>query len=587
MANERVECLAVAHLEMELFKSMYLVPNISRNDKTPSWDGDVFLYKHKGQHKKSEMIGRIPIQVKGITVREFTESYSHAFSFADLQNYYNDKGCLYFVIQIHEATHKFRVYYKELPLLELKKILDVHPDYNSEGTISIPLAILPNQVKKMEAMVFTFYNNMKKQMVVPSMKSLPSIKDPEGNTLVTEISALDAEGKNPFEVLTQEPRYLYNETTQGTAPLKEGKFEIQVEGEHNLRVSVDGEEYYDKITVHYEKGETLYRIGGSFEFKIDDESVKYRVNLCDSLRQRIDDLRFILAASAYGSLTVGNKQPFDVRGLSSDEDYVRSWKEQYQAISIYKQVLDKMGVTEDLQLYKLAKREEYTLWKLIDSVLHDEWFYSREELHTFFICPMSNLQVLIGCQKEENEGGGYRYKFMPPTDKRITLLEDNNLSLISFIARQNPKSLLQISNLDWAHQVDQYERLYKKNPEFQLQEALQDLITILNQCDAQQNYKVLVHLLPICEWLRKKCRRKEDKYSADINRLQILRRMRTLTEEENDELAGIIAKSKLDVIKYEAYLLLDDFTNAKYIYKQMSKELQELLDSHPISHFKR
>lgn len=64
MDSNTVEQISISHLNLAIAKCRHLNPVISSNDKTLSWDGYVELYSHGGK-KKTNFIGRCPIQVKG------------------------------------------------------------------------------------------------------------------------------------------------------------------------------------------------------------------------------------------------------------------------------------------------------------------------------------------------------------------------------------------------------------------------------------------------------------------------------------------------------------------------------------------
>ena len=75
MSRDTIEYKAVTYLEMHLLNSKYIIPEINTNDKTLSWDGDVFLYSDE-KHAKDSLVGRVPIQVKGKCVNDFPKTLS-------------------------------------------------------------------------------------------------------------------------------------------------------------------------------------------------------------------------------------------------------------------------------------------------------------------------------------------------------------------------------------------------------------------------------------------------------------------------------------------------------------------------------
>ena len=60
------EKIATNHVELAISKAGHLVSHINSNDKEPSWDGDVEVYKKSGHvHAKADLILKVPVQVKG------------------------------------------------------------------------------------------------------------------------------------------------------------------------------------------------------------------------------------------------------------------------------------------------------------------------------------------------------------------------------------------------------------------------------------------------------------------------------------------------------------------------------------------
>ena len=105
---------------------------VQKNDKTPSWDGYLLLYPCT-PFKKSELSGKIPVQVKG----KFVKKYSAFFplSVADLRNYFRDQGVMLFVVEF-VARDSFHIYYRALLPFDLKTILD---DLTNKKTKSIQM----------------------------------------------------------------------------------------------------------------------------------------------------------------------------------------------------------------------------------------------------------------------------------------------------------------------------------------------------------------------------------------------------------------------------------------------------------------
>lgn len=109
-STKRIEESATTALKLALLKCPILETYIDSNDKTPSWDGTVFVYKSDNQ-KKENLRGRVPIQVKGTENEFVSDIATFSCSTVDLNNYYQDGGCVFFLVSVEPSTGKHKIFY--------------------------------------------------------------------------------------------------------------------------------------------------------------------------------------------------------------------------------------------------------------------------------------------------------------------------------------------------------------------------------------------------------------------------------------------------------------------------------------------
>ena len=103
--KERVEKIATDIVNIILNRTDRLISDIDSTDKMPSWDGGVRVYRKESQ-KKEDLIGRVPVQVKGhyfdLSKNEnmFPDKIKFSVETSDLTNYLNDAGVIFFVVYI-------------------------------------------------------------------------------------------------------------------------------------------------------------------------------------------------------------------------------------------------------------------------------------------------------------------------------------------------------------------------------------------------------------------------------------------------------------------------------------------------------
>lgn len=76
MSNYAIGKNAVAAVDRESAMNKFLSAEIPVGDTYPSWDGDILVYssiESRNKRTKSDIIGRIPVQVKGKHVESFSK----------------------------------------------------------------------------------------------------------------------------------------------------------------------------------------------------------------------------------------------------------------------------------------------------------------------------------------------------------------------------------------------------------------------------------------------------------------------------------------------------------------------------------
>lgn len=122
------EMLGLSYLQIALGKTDHLVAHINSNDKEPSWDGDVEVYRKAGHvHAKADLILKVPVQVKGHCKPNLKKkSIKYSIQYADLKNYLAIGGTIFFVIYINDSGDKAAIYYADLLPYDLKKHLKAY-----------------------------------------------------------------------------------------------------------------------------------------------------------------------------------------------------------------------------------------------------------------------------------------------------------------------------------------------------------------------------------------------------------------------------------------------------------------------------
>ena len=108
----------------------------------------------------------------------------------------------------------------------------------------------------------------------------------------------------------------------------------------------------------------------------------------------------------------------------------------------------------------------------------------------------------------------------------------------------------------------------------------------LEESDTERSQKLLVEVLRLNEWLIGADPKQEMKVVHFINRMQIVKRQRDLSEEEKKELESMLVNVEMEKpLKIGVLLLLDRQKEAKEIFEFLSEEDKKTMREYPIWRF--
>ena len=177
MDNNDIEIAAVFDVS-KYINGPKLRSFISYNDKTPLWDGDIFVY-NSIEKDNEHFYGRVPVQVKGTKVTEFSEE---KISYSDLtrgylENYRKDGGCIFFVAEVmmNDETQETssRVFYCELSVAFITALLNKKEDVQQPTFHLIPV---PRKKSDFIKIVTDFSDTRYKNLVVRDLDEIEGLE---------------------------------------------------------------------------------------------------------------------------------------------------------------------------------------------------------------------------------------------------------------------------------------------------------------------------------------------------------------------------------------------------------------------------
>lgn len=585
--TKRIEESATTALKSTFLRCRYIDAYIDSNDKTPSWDGTIFVYSN-GEQKKEHLLGTVPIQVKGTARKIVSEEASFSCSVVDLKNYYRDGGCIFFLVSVDPSTQWYKIYYASLLTFDLDGILK---KAKKQTTYTIKLKSFPVESEAEMANIFMdFVKDKPKQMSFIG-KEIPSIESLTQNGTIIESLSFGTSGvgiKNSEieRYITNHDFYLYAKPKGLDIDIPVEKvFNPIISKEINGSVKVNDIEYYSSYTVVYEKGQATFQIskGLSFVPPYEGKNSKLQIRPAGTLSEFIKDTSFIVDVIDHKELSInGAKLPFD--DLPAKE--IKQIKSNFEYYKNVKKTLDFLGVREELNCDNLSEQDQRNIRNLVGAVLYGKkmTLSHTDAPVTYCLIKIANLSVLIWAEKQSDE----KYVIKNFFEKHSVCAFD-----VKDVNHEKPMQssqylLLNKRAFECASNIDCeiiFEDLISTEPsQYLMSQSVLFLLEILKGYDKNPKIEFLNLATKILDWIEEN----NIDIGKDIillNRMQILKRQRNLSFDELSSLEELKKDNKSLDIRCGAYLLLDDNINAQKCFDEMGIEMKKMFIDYPICFF--
>lgn len=374
MNIERIELSTISKLQGFLTRLGYVTPELSSNDKTPSWDGFIRLYNNEDSSSSSELFRMIPVQLKGHYQKPpYNQSISYNVNLVDLNNYLNHGGAIFFVVYIDEEDNS-KIYYETLSPLKIRRYIK---GKEKQQTISITFSSFPTNKEEAIDVFFNFTLDM--NLYPPPARDI-TLNDALTNKIpgfdTFNISYRGIKYKDdPFGYFLSHPTTvtLKNSFTGISFPV-DTVFLNMIGSKHNKPITVAGKKYYDSFDVfRYSNNNFELKFGKSFTFVFHEETeikkVNFNYKISGTLPERILDMRFLLDYLQHKEFQIGNHSGFKLTDEQLKNIDIEYFKNNLRLLEYIDELLKKLKVNSILDYDKITADEERTFIKLINTIL--------------------------------------------------------------------------------------------------------------------------------------------------------------------------------------------------------------------------
>lgn len=235
---------------------------LEANDKTPLWDGHVFVF-NGAPDKKENLFGTLRAQIKGTEVESFLSVEHYRLPVSEMRLYMLEGGLFFFVVEMLESSKTQRkIFYKRLTPQYIKAILS-----QSKGNQSVELTLppLPTDYHIVEDEMLNFIRDSRKQVSFADKPGLSLAEAMRGGyRLKAEGVAYSAGNTSLAMLLTSQKFTLYQESPFASIPVNNVELTTKVTEHIPDAVSIGGVTYFQGYSLCYALKTVTTNIGDCF-----------------------------------------------------------------------------------------------------------------------------------------------------------------------------------------------------------------------------------------------------------------------------------------------------------------------------------
>jgi hypothetical protein len=589
MDNRTIEKFAANAVGESILNTDLLHPEISENDKTLSWDGFIEVYKSDDK-VKANFDGKVEVQVKGTMNNNHSKTISFSAETADLRNYLNNGGVIYFVVRIHkEETSKRKVYYESLTPVKLKQYLN---GVKKQKTKAIKLKEFPSDKYERISIIINFLQDSRRQSSYVSSGFIPLEEmHKKGYKYTIPITGYGKKDTNPlFSAILGKEVYAYV-TTEGSSalipvdtPLTINELSRKVDE----KIYVEDKCYYDSYQRIILTERTSIKIGDGITLvfgKFDNKTVKTNINFSLFLRKAAKDMRFVVDALNAGSFKIGSIQ----LGLDSFEVGISDFISVTQKrLVLFEKIIDLfsiLNVDEDLNIDSLTEEEQKHIEILIKAFVDKKNITNITTNTPTSVLDLKISNITLKLIIIKNEDGTHTIQDFFNSIVAVSYKDESGNHQITSPYSALPKDdYLAVSNINYNCVLESYQKASIQNSDI-FDRVNVDMLQMLLAYDKKPNSKLLSTAKDVAYWMLTE-KTQLNKNIKTLNYLQIIKRERSFSKEEIRQLCEIT--EDVNATKQEkvgAYLLLDNQMSAELHFEELTTKEQEDFKLFPISIF--
>lgn len=381
MDASTLEEIAITTLESNFQITGTITPHLSKNDKTPSWDGELFAY-NSSKKTKDNLLGVCKVQVKGKNVshKELTKKkIQYKVFLSDLNNYRFNGGIIFFVVGITES-YEHKIYYKTLLPYDLALIIS---EKKKQKTTTILLKEMPTDINKIVRLIYRFIRDSRSQYSTTPLHPIGMTeyltRNDEKNVLSCTVDFPDI-----FDTST----WLYSsQKTQLHIKEPIGKIRIIEMGfkDPSLKVYIFDRCYFDIVTVGKRANGFSMYLGECIEISLEqDGKADCKFMHKGDIDSVLKGLRFYLAFIRCGEIRIVSEslgeQIINIGSLVEAKKHIDDIESDIESYTYIKELLLRLNVRKPIKVNDFSKSDLHFLLNMYKCIVKKEVYKASSDM---------------------------------------------------------------------------------------------------------------------------------------------------------------------------------------------------------------
>ena len=559
MENIKIEKRGINILTGKILECKHMSPFLGQNDKTPGWDGEIYLYEKNKQYSNEFFKGKIQVQVKS-TEKIKNNSYTLKRTYLDMFDK-DGNGTLLFVVDVTNE----KVYYKNLFPVEIKKILKQFKNGQKTKSIKIELAADKN-INIIDKVCDFFWENslLQRNTECINIENFQKYEEELNNTEKVKIINFN---KEEYIYISDNiiGKYKYVFGDIGDIKKTFSSEQEVIIGDKTYLLQVRMSSTLDKLneiiiedTLILKENEVIFNLG--------NKNIKETIIIFEFILNFIKNKKLIIKDGCVFELN--NFPEMDFKYISEIFNFLKALDDK----------LENYGAVFNNAIKEFSDRD----WKIFNQLVNLEKNANINGNTIYSIRINNKLIFILAIKYNDGKIKSYNYfekfkKIEELSTLKFLLKVNEKIYEYSTYITMNKEQLINALNMNVKTIEGSIIELY--TPELYEKYTI-FLLEVLNAYDETRETKWLELAEMIITLIISK--QKENNNIDIINKYQILRRKRKLTDKEKNELKNIYDSDDNIMVKASCAILIDNSYDFKFNFEKLNKKEKEEFQKYPI-----